>query len=147
MTLVQESSQPPALPEAPPHLSPAIQPLRLHVRKGQTDLHLLTLVAQRMMVDPEDVLQKTVQANDGETQEEPPPVVIIVGRRERGEALFSMLSSAGCHSFRLCLTVLEQERISPCTFQNIPIVLPAIWMSRASIAANPFPWRIHERDK
>jgi hypothetical protein len=74
VTLVQESLQPPALPEAPPHLSPAIQPLRLSVRKGQTDLHLLTLVAQRTMGDPDDVGQKTAGEGHREKQEHLPPV-------------------------------------------------------------------------
>ena len=76
----QVSETPLPLPEAPQPLSSeevspqpfraAIQPLRLNVRKGQMGLHLLTLVAQQTMVDPDEPGLKTVRGGYVEVQEE-----------------------------------------------------------------------------
>jgi hypothetical protein len=52
-----------------PHFSPAIQPLRVHIRKGQTDLHLLALIDQHTMVDSDGVKRKPVRQGRVEVQE------------------------------------------------------------------------------
>jgi hypothetical protein len=66
---------PHALPETigipSPHFSPAIQPLRLNIRKGQTDLHLFALIDQHTMVDTEGPKRKPVREGRVEVQEVP----------------------------------------------------------------------------
>ena len=80
---LQEASQaetplPLALPESPQPrssmvvpFSTAIQPLRLNIRKGQTDLHLLALIDQHTMVDPDGPRRKPVREGRVEVQEVP----------------------------------------------------------------------------
>jgi hypothetical protein len=74
-----ETPLPLALPDVPqspssmevssPHLFAAIQPLRLNIRKGQTGLHLLTLMNQQTRVDPDGPRRKPVREGHVEVQE------------------------------------------------------------------------------
>ena len=63
---------------ASPHLSTVIQPLRLNMRKGQTDLHLLALVDQHTTGDAERLERKLVREGRVEVQEVPHEVVYPV---------------------------------------------------------------------
>jgi hypothetical protein len=64
---------PHALPETmgipSPHFSPTIQPLRLKIRKGQTDLHLLALIDQQTTVDTDGPKRKPVREGRVEVRE------------------------------------------------------------------------------
>jgi hypothetical protein len=53
------------------HVSPKIQPLRLNIHKGQTDLHLLALIDQHTMVDPDGPRREPVRQGHIEVQEVP----------------------------------------------------------------------------
>jgi hypothetical protein len=77
-TPVQEMPLPLALPEGPPHLSAVIQPLRLRLRNGQANLHLLALVAQHTLADADTVGLKTERENHAAQQEKPSPMVYPV---------------------------------------------------------------------
>ena len=84
---LQEGSQaeiplPHALPETlgipSPHFSPTIQPLRVNIRKGQTDLHLLALIDRHTMIDAERPVRKPVREGCVEVQEVPKEQSTIV---------------------------------------------------------------------
>jgi hypothetical protein len=60
------------------HLSAVIQPLRVNIRKGQTDLHLLALVDQHTTGDAERPGRKPVREGRVEVQEVPDEVVYPV---------------------------------------------------------------------
>jgi hypothetical protein len=77
-TQVREVPLPLALPEGPPHLSAVIQLLRLRIRNGQANLHLLVLVAQHTIADADTVGLKTERENHAAVQEEPSPMVYPV---------------------------------------------------------------------
>jgi hypothetical protein len=71
VTPLQEASV--SLPSS--HFSTVIQPLRLNIRKGQTDLHLLALVDQHTTGDAERPGRKLVREDRVEAQEVPDEVV------------------------------------------------------------------------
>jgi hypothetical protein len=77
-TQIQEVPQALALPDASAHLSMEIQPLRLRIQKGQTNLHLLTLVEHHPLVAPNDIEMKTLQEHHEAAQEKQPPVTYPV---------------------------------------------------------------------
>jgi hypothetical protein len=78
-TLLPEALQPPTSVESsPPHLHAAIQPLRLNIRKEQTGLHLLRLVAQQTTLDPDEPGQKIMREDHREVQKEQQAIIYPV---------------------------------------------------------------------